>query len=216
MISKYGTGVILKSFIIEGIILALTFTVVTSEGIRYAIVGILFVVTLLLINFFRDPKRNIPQEDNIIVSPADGKIVLVKEVFEPEYLKHDATQVSIFMSPLNVHVNRCPVSGEVGYFKHIQGEYLVAFDEKSSERNERTLIGIENKNFKILFKQIAGTVARRIVADLTLGQEVVMGERFGMIKFGSRVDVIMPKSSHIKVQVNDRVVAGETILATYS
>ncbi|MBI4546772.1 MAG: phosphatidylserine decarboxylase family protein [Ignavibacteriae bacterium] len=214
--SQYGTGVVLKSLFVEGVTLVLVFTFINTEWLRYMIVGALCIATILLLNFFRDPERSTPQGNNIVVSPADGKVVLVKVVFEPEYLNQEAVQVSIFMSPLNVHVNRLPVSGKVGYFKHVQGDYLVAFNEKSSERNEQTVIGIENNNGKILFKQIAGAVARRIVADLTLGQEVRMGERFGMIKFGSRVDVIMPNVIQLKVKLDDRVVGGETILATFS
>jgi phosphatidylserine decarboxylase len=166
-----------------------------------------------MLNFFRDPERITPTGDNIVVSPADGKVVLIKEVFEPEYLKQDALQISIFMSPLDVHVNRFPISGKVGYFRYIQGEYVAAFEDKSSERNERTHIGVEENGFKILFKQIAGAVARRIVAPISIGQEAQRGKRFGMIKFGSRVDVLMPTNVHIQVKLNDRVRAGETVLA---
>jgi len=135
-------------------------------------------------------------------------------MFEDEYLRSEAVQVSIFMSPLNVHVNRFPISGTVGLFKHIEGKYLVAFHEKSSEENERTVIGVERDGRKILFKQIAGAVARRIVAPVAQGQLAVRGERFGMIKFGSRVDVVVPRGSVIRVSLNDRVVAGETIIAS--
>jgi phosphatidylserine decarboxylase len=117
------------------------------------------------------------------------------------------------MSPLNVHVNRIPISGIVGYFRYIKGEYLVAFNDKSSELNERTHIGIEDKGFKVLFKQIAGTVARRIIAELSPGQRVEKGHRFGMIRFGSRVDVIMPVTVDLIVALNDRVRAGESIIA---
>src|SRR5204862_405833 len=135
---------------------------------------------------------------------------------EPEFLAQDAVQVSIFMSPLDVHVNRFPISGTVRYFRHLQGDHLVAFHEKSSERNERTLIGIEQGSYKLMFRQIAGAVARRIVAPLEVGQAATAGERFGMIRFGSRVDVLLPKETKVKVRLQDRVVAGETILAEYS
>ena len=181
--------------------------------------GVLFLALIAaggVLNFFRDPERTSPRDENIVVSPADGKVVLIKERFETEYLQQDAVQVSIFMSPLDVHVNRFPVTGTVEYFKHIQGDYLVAFDEKSSERNERTLIGVESNGYKVLFKQIAGAVARRIVAPVTVGQRAVLGERFGMIKFGSRVDVVMPRLTEVTVKLHDRVLAGETILAKYS
>jgi phosphatidylserine decarboxylase len=168
-----------------------------------------------VVNFFRDPDRRTPAGANVVVSPADGRVVQIKEVENAEYLGGPALQVSVFMSPLDVHVNRIPIDGRVGYFKHIDGEFLVAFDDKSSERNERTHIGIERPGYKVLFKQIAGTVARRIVAELKQGQEVRMGDRFGMIKFGSRVDVLVPKGSALAVRLNERVVAGETVLARY-
>jgi len=184
--------------------------------VRYSIVSVIIVIICLVINFFRDPDRTTPNDERSVISPADGKIVIIKDVVDNEYLKGDAIQVSIFMSPLNVHVNRFPITGTVEFFQHVQGEYIVAFDEKSSERNERTLIGVQDEGYKVLFKQIAGAVARRIVAPISVGQKAVRGERFGMIKFGSRVDVLMPRSSHINVQLNDRVVAGETIIATYS
>jgi phosphatidylserine decarboxylase len=172
--------------------------------------AVFFVFTLY---FFRDPHRNSPIDDNAVLSPADGTVVLIKDVDEDEFLKKPAIQVSIFMSPLNVHVNRFPVSGTVGFFRYIAGEYIVAMEEKSSERNERTHIGIDNGRFKIMMKQIAGFIARRIVCDLRVGDRAVAGERFGMIKFGSRVDVIMPREVKIKVALDQRVTAGETILA---
>ena len=189
---------------------------VRTEVARYTVYTSFGILTVFVLNFFRDPDRTPPPENNIVVAPADGKVVQVKEIFESEYLNGDAVQVSIFMSPVNVHVNRYPISGTVGYFKYIPGEYIVAFEEKSSDRNERTHIGVEYKGYKVLFKQIAGAVARRIVAEVNIGQDVRAGERFGMIKFGSRVDVIMPHASDIKVKINDRVRAGETILGTYS
>lgn len=164
------------------------------------------------INFFRDPNRITPDKDNVIVSPADGKIVIVKNVFEDQFLKENAQQVSIFMSPLNVHVNRIPISGKVDFLNYVKGDYLVAFHEKADKRNERTEIGITSKFGKILFTQIAGFIARRIVCDLKVGDNVKMGNRFGMIKFGSRSDVIVPKNWMLKVKVGDTVKAGETIL----
>lgn len=215
MISKYGIDVVVKYALGAAVMLVCTVVFVPAGFIRYVIIAIVGVFSVLVLNFFRDPDRVIPNGDRIVVSPADGKVVLIRELFDEEYLQRDAVQVSIFMSPLNVHVNRFPISGTVGYFKHIPGEYLVAFDEKSSTRNERTHIGVEDKGYKVLFKQIAGTVARRIVAHVAVGQTATKGERFGMIKFGSRVDVVMPKGSQIKVNLNDHVTAGETILARY-
>jgi len=170
--------------------------------------------------FFRDPDRS-PElsGDAVVISPADGKVVFSGEVDEPEFLKCRSKMVSIFMSPVNVHVNRIPVNGTIEFLKYVRGKYLVAFDEKSSERNERMLIGIsqrnpsgENKGNRILFKQIAGFIARRIVCELSEGQAVAAGERFGMIKFGSRVDVHLPLNCNVKVRLNDKTIAGETVL----
>ena len=216
LLTKYGVDIVAKSMVTllaAGLLVGLF---VGNEYLRYT--GLLIVVVLagLILNFFRDPERSTPAEDHIVVSPADGKVVMIREVREQEYLKADAVQVSIFMSPLDVHVNRFPISGTVEYFRHIRGEYLVAFDDKSSERNERTLIGVQNNGFKVLFRQIAGAVARRIVAPISVGQAAVCGERFGMIKFGSRVDVIMPSKTQIAIRLHDRVVAGETVLARYA
>jgi len=170
--------------------------------------------------FFRDPERSIPQgyEDRMILAPGDGKIVVIDDIINKEdnlYAKGEPLkQVSIFLSPLNVHVNRNPTNGIVKYYKYIEGEYLVAFDHKSSDRNERTEIGIEDRmGRKVLFKQIAGFVARRIVCDLDEGDTVKAGERFGMIKFGSRVDILLKPDTEIKVKLNDMVTGGETIVA---
>lgn len=215
MITQYGLSVVLWCFAIclAGILAAIFF--LDAEIARCGVMVFFLLLFGFVLNFFRDPDRVTPSGDGLVISPADGKVVVVKEVFESEYLHGDAVQVSVFMSPLNVHVNRYPVTGTIGYFKHIPGEHLVAFDDKSSERNERTHIGIDAGGVKVFFKQIAGTVARRIVADLAVGMPTVSGERFGMIRFGSRVDVIMPKGAEIKVRLGEHVTAGETILAEY-
>jgi len=171
--------------------------------------------------FFRDPDRTLPAgyTDNQLVSPADGKIVVIEDIINKEeniFPKDEPLkQISIFLSPLNVHVNRNPINGTVKYLKYIKGEYLVAFDNKSSERNERTEIGVENSSngSKVLFKQIAGFVARRIVFDLSEGCRVIAGERFGMIKFGSRVDILIRRDSKILVKMDQMVTGGETIIA---
>lgn len=163
--------------------------------------------------FFRDPDRTPAKSgDEFVVSPADGKVVFVGETEEPEFLRSRAKIVSIFMSPVNVHVNRVPLNGTVKFLRYIKGEYIVAFDEKSSERNERMLIGIENKGQRVLFKQIAGFIARRIVCELSDGQEVRAGERFGMIKFGSRVDVLLPMNCELNVKAGAKTLGGSTIL----
>ena len=168
-----------------------------------------------LVSFFRDPERKTPNGDDLIISPADGKVFLIRELFENEFILDDAIQISIFMSPLNVHVNRIPISGEVKFLKYIPGKYIVAFEEKSSENNERKIIGIETGDgLKIMVKQIAGFIARRIVCEVKKGDKVKTGQRYGMIKFGSRVDVIMPKNKvEILVSIGQKVKAGETIIA---
>jgi phosphatidylserine decarboxylase len=177
------------------------------------LLGIGFLI--FCINFFRDPERTPPKEKNVIVSPADGKVVIIKDVFEKRFLDSEATQVSIFMSPLNVHVNRIPIDGTVDFLNYVRGDYLVAFHEKADLRNERSEIGITSKFGKILFTQVAGFIARRIVFDLKLGDSVSIGDRFGMIKFGSRSDVIVPKEWKLKVKLGDVVTAGQTILFEY-
>jgi phosphatidylserine decarboxylase len=215
-LSVYGKGTAIRTLAFIGVAAGGGLLALESPVLRIAVVVAGLTLAGFVLNFFRDPERNVPSGENIVVSPADGRIVAVKELFEGEYLRADAVQVSIFMSPLNVHVNRFPISGTVGLFRHIEGKYLVAFHEKSSEENERTVIGVEREGRRILFKQIAGAVARRIVAPVSLGQRAVCGERFGMIKFGSRVDVVVPRGSVIKVSLNERVVAGETIIASFT
>jgi phosphatidylserine decarboxylase len=177
---------------------------------------LLIAVLVFTLNFFRDPERVTPSGEHLIISPADGKVIQVRNVREDEFLKDEAVEVSIFMSPLNVHVNRIPASGRVDYYRYIPGEYLVAFDDKSSLRNERTHIGIANSRFKVFFKQIAGFVARRIIAEVEEGKTVKAGERFGMIRFGSRVDIFIPRNATVKVKVGDVAVAGSTVVAEVS
>jgi phosphatidylserine decarboxylase len=180
---------------------------------------VIFLMTFTLY-FFRDPERKIPNnyDDSMILAPGDGKICLIIDVTNREdtiYPKGEQLkQVSIFLSPLNVHVNRNPTNGVVKYYNYIEGDYVVAFDHKSSDRNERTEIGIEDrKGRKVLFKQIAGFVARRIVCDLDEGDVVKAGERFGMIKFGSRVDILLKPDAEILVKCDDIVKGGETVIA---
>lgn len=216
MITKYGYDVFFTITAVVIIGCLLSWYLLELKPLKFGLIGILLAFFLFTLNFFRDPDRTTPQGGDLVISPADGKVVVVKDVFEDEFLKSEAIQVSIFMSPLNVHVNRYPINGKVAYFKHIPGEYLVAYEDKSSLRNERTHIGVENEKHKVFFKQIAGFVARRIVAPIQVGDEAVAGERFGMIKFGSRVDVFVPKNSEIKVKVGDKTAAGETVIAVVS
>jgi phosphatidylserine decarboxylase len=215
LITKYGSDTVFKVFIISAVIVAAGFILDLILGICLLIIFLIFDIFTLY--FFRDPERNIPAlNDGEVLSPADGKIVMIEkpsitdsDFFSPE---EDLMQVSIFMSPLNVHVNRFPVSGLLKFVKYIPGKYLVAFDEKSSTNNERSVFGIESNGKKIIFKQIAGFVARRITYDCEPEIEVTAGNRFGMIKFGSRVDLIFKKGAEIYVQIGDKVKAGETKL----
>lgn len=176
------------------------------------IVSFLLFVTIL--QFFRSPKFAITVNEKQVLCPADGKVVVIEEATETEYLKDKRIQLSVFMSPVNVHVNRNPVSGMVKYFKYNPGKYLVAWHPKSSIENERTTIVIENsKGVPVLFRQIAGAMARRIVWYVKEGDKVEQGQQFGFIKFGSRVDVFLPLGSTVKVELGQVVKGGRTILA---
>lgn len=216
MITKYGYDVFFTIVLIVLVGCLLSWHLVEGKPLRFTLIGVFLIFFLFTLNFFRDPERSTPDGDDLVIAPADGKVVLIKEVNEGEYLKSPAMQVSIFMSPLNVHVNRYPISGIVEHFEHIPGEYLVAYEEKSSLRNERTHIGIAGAKCKVMFKQIAGFVARRIVAPVRVGDRAVAGERFGMIKFGSRVDLFVPGNAEIRVKVGENTVAGETVVAVVS
>jgi len=215
-IARYGYDVVGTVVVLCAVLAVLVWVLIDPKSVKIALSVLLGAALLFTLYFFRDPDRSIPEGDRWVLAPADGKVLVVREVYESEFLKGDAIQVSIFMSPLNVHVNRFPVSGTVRHFRHIPGEYLMAFDEKSSSRNERTAIGIERGETRVLFTQIAGFIARRIVAEVQVGDQAVMGERFGMIKFGSRVDVFMPKGVRVLVHEGDTTVAGETVLAEQS
>ena len=177
----------------------------------------IFVATLVLllfiISFFRVPKRNVSLDEKMVVSPADGKVVVIEEIFDTEYFNDKRLQVSIFMSPANVHQNRTPVSGEVVYSKYHKGKYLVAWNPKSSTENERHSVVIRNGAAEILVKQIAGAVAKRIINYLSVGQKVDQSAEMGFIKFGSRVDVLLPLGTKVNVVLNQHVQGGVSILA---
>ncbi len=167
----------------------------------------------MTIFFFRDPERFPPEDESMIIAPADGKVVFVKEIEEKIYLKGKATQISIFLSPLNVHVNRNPVSGSLEYVKYHPGEYLMAWTEHASELNERADFGVLHpSNTKIFFRQITGFLARRIVYKINEGDTLKAGERFGIMKFGSRMDVVVPPNVEVKVQPGDTTKAGESVI----
>jgi len=219
-LTSYGKDVIIKVFILV-LILTLTALFINNDIIKFLMIGLSVILWLFTLYFFRDPDRKLPQDlkSNQIVSPADGKVVVIEDVVNKEKNMFEIDellkQISIFLSPIDVHVNRIPINGFVKFIKYVKGDYIVAFDPKSSERNERSEIGIisEPTKDKILFKQIAGFVARRIVYDIKEGCEVTAGERFGMIKFGSRVDILIKRSSKILVKLDQKVVGGETIIA---
>jgi len=219
-LTHYGKDVLIK-VLIAGIILFVSSIFIDNLIIKFILIGIVIFLWLFSLYFFRDPECKIPAElkENQILSPADGKIVVIEEIINKEdnlFIKGEPLmQISIFLSPLNVHVNRIPLNGVVKFLKYVKGEYLVAFDPKSSERNERSEIGIENEinGHKVLFKQIAGFVARRIVYDIKEGSVVKSGDRFGMIKFGSRVDIIVKRETKIFVKLDQIVTGGETIIA---
>jgi phosphatidylserine decarboxylase len=211
MFTKYGYTTIGTAAIISFLIIVLGIFV-NNNVIK---VGLLVVAILLItftLYFFRDPDRTPPGRNDVIVSPADGRILFVKEIEDDKYIQGKALQVSIFMSPLNVHVNRIPISGKIEYLKHYDGRYVAAFDEKATDLNEKTEIGINSKYGKVFFTQVAGMVARRIVNTLSIGDSVEISKRFGMIKFGSRVDVVVPPDWKEKVKKDESVVAGESIL----
>ncbi len=216
MFTRYGRDVIIAAVLIAVAVSTAVLLFVPWQPLRSILVLVAAGGLVFTLWFFRDPDRKTPEGEGLVIAPADGEVVVVRPVIEDHFLKGEGMQISIFMSPLNVHVNRFPISGTVAYFQHIPGEYLVAYEEKSSSRNERTIIGVENVRTKVLFKQIAGFVARRIVADLHVGDRAVAGNRFGMIKFGSRVDVIVPSGAQIRVNVGEKTVAGETVLAVVS
>lgn len=183
-----------------------------ASGIWIALLP--FILTLFMVYFFRDPERIAPEGDNIFVSPADGKVILIKDVREDQYIKDYAIEVSIFMSPLNVHVNRAPCDGVVESVVHTSGKFLSAFKHEASLHNENIAMLLNTKHGRILVRQVAGFVARRAVCRVKPGDILKKGQRYGIIKFSSRLDVYLPKDADIKVKLGDKVKAGETIIGT--
>lgn len=211
MFTKYGYTTIGIAAILSFLIIVLAIFVNNNIAKTVLIIISLLFITFTLY-FFRDPERTPPNRKDVVVSPADGKVLFVKEVLDDRFIGEKANQISIFMSPLNVHVNRIPINGKVDYLKYVPGKFVAAFEDKASEENERMEIGITGINGKIFFTQVAGVVARRIICNLNKGENVKIGERFGMIKFGSRVDVVAPLKWKPMVKKDDKVTAGETIL----
>lgn len=217
MIHREGKKILLLFFVLWASINVLTFTY-SSSGIMFWGVLIISLFTFILITqFFRNPKRVIKASDNKILSPVDGKVVVIEQTFEQEILKQNMRQISVFMSPLNVHVTRYPISGNIIYSQYHPGKKLVAWHPKSSTENERTTVLIQNpKHGKILYRQIAGAMARRIVNYAKVGQKVSQGADSGFIKFGSRVDVFIPLDYKICVNLEQKVRGGQTVIAERS
>ena len=209
MFHKEGHKIIIYSFFITFIISISSEFFLTISYFSKITQIFSLVIFCLVLQFFRNPKRKILKNENEILSPVDGKIVSIKKVYEKEYFNDDRILVSIFMSPFNIHVTRYPISGKILYSKYHPGKYLVAWHPKSSEKNERTTIVVENKKVgPILYRQIAGTVARRIVNYAKKNTNAIQGEDSGFIKFGSRVDLFLPIDSKIKVKMNQKVKGG--------
>lgn len=211
MFTKYGYTTIGIVGVIAFLLISLSFFV-QNNPLKIVIILIAAAILFLTLNFFRDPERKTPSAKNIVVAPADGKIIVIKQNIFNHFVGENCNQISIFMSPLNVHVNRIPIDGKVEHLKYYEGKFVAAFEDKASENNERMETGIVNSEGKILFTQVAGFLARRIVNELKIGDEVKTGERFGMIKFGSRVDIFVPSKYIPAVNLNENVYAGETIL----
>ncbi len=214
MFHKEGYTIIIVAFAIcLGVIFMAEYGIVT-EGWKWLVQVTALVVLTLVLQFFRNPVRHTGHNDKHVVGPADGRVVIVQEVFEKEYFKDQRIQISIFMSPLNVHVNRYPIGGKVVFSKYHAGKYLVAWHPKSSEKNERTTVVVDNLVFgPVLYRQIAGAMARRIVCYAKKDMEVEQGADSGFIKFGSRVDVFLPMDAEITVTVGDMVKGGIDVIA---
>ncbi len=219
MLTKYGIDNIIFMILVSLILVILA---IWNFGKWYSFILIFFGIIIFVFTFifFRDPKRNVPEKaihnDCMILSPADGRITEIIEIEEKYYLKCLTKRISIFLSPLDVHVNRSPTNGKVKFFEYIKGNYLVAYQPESSEKNEQTIIGLENSCGKILFKQIVGILARRLVWDIKINDTLTAGQKFGMMKFGSRMDIFLPIDSQIFVKIGDEVIAGESIIASIS
>jgi phosphatidylserine decarboxylase len=216
-IHKEGTA----SLLISGITLAIIYSIfrflLPDAAVLHGFIGfVCLILFLIVLQFFRKPTRNITINPNQIIAPADGKVVVIEEVVENEYFKGPRKQVSIFMSPFNVHINFNPLAGLVTYFKYHPGKYLVAWHPKSSTENERTTVVVKHQNgTEVLFRQIAGALARRICWYVAEGQTVSQGSEFGFIKFGSRVDIFLPLNAKILVNLNDKPVGGVTPIAEF-
>ena len=217
MFHKEGGKIILIATTLTVAFLLLADTLITTIWVQKAVEITVLLFLLLILQFFRNPVRTVEINDNHIIAPVDGKVVVIEEVFEGEYFKDKRLQVSIFMSPINVHVTRYALNGIVKFSKYHPGKFLVAWHPKASEENERTTVVIENQIFgDVLYRQIAGALARRIVNYAKEGMQVIQGTDAGFIKFGSRVDLFLPLGTKINVKLNDKAIGGKTIIAIKS
>ncbi|MEY4703763.1 MAG: hypothetical protein RIR96_1660 [Bacteroidota bacterium] len=211
-----GATILITALVLLALNMTLHFFLGDTWLILIAIIHILsFGLWLFIISFFRIPARKLTQDASLLVSPCDGKVVVIEEVIDQEYFKTKRLQVSVFMSPANVHVNLNPIDGEVVYNQYHPGKYLVAWDPKSSTENERHSVVLKSKGKEVLVKQIAGALAKRIVNYLTVGQQVKQSEELGFIKFGSRVDLLLPPDAEILVDMNQKVKGGVTPIAKW-
>ena len=214
MFHKEGHKIILITLVLVVGLILLTDSFIDLAWLAKSIQVLLLVFLILILQFFRNPKRHTKLNDQQVISPVDGKVVVIEEVFEKEYFNEKRLQVSVFMSPINVHVTRYPISGNVLFSKYHPGKYLVAWHPKASEENERTTIVVENPTYgKVLYRQIAGALAKRIVNYAKVDDKAIQGTDAGFIKFGSRVDLFLPLDTKIKVELNQKVRGGETVIA---
>lgn len=215
MFHKEGTQSILLGTIFTAIVLLLSDYFIDTNWLKMAVQIVALLLLVIILQFFRNPKRTVIINENQILAPVDGKVVVIEEVYEGEYFKDKRLQISIFMSPINVHVTRYGLSGLVKFSKYHPGKFLVAWHPKASEENERTTIVVENNSFgEVLYRQIAGALARRIVNYAEVGMQVIQGTDAGFIKFGSRVDIFLPLGTPINVTLNETAVGGKTVIAT--
>ncbi len=217
-IHREGTGLLISSFVVFAIVLsAMWYFLPQCVLLNTVVSSILLVVYLLIVNFFRSPKRIFPGDvEDVVVAPADGKVVVIEKVFEPDHFKDERIQVSIFMSPLNVHANWYPVDGVITRVEHQKGKFHKAWLPKASTENERSLVVVKMEDGReILVRQIAGAMARRIVTYAAVGEECFIDQHLGFIKFGSRVDVYLPLDAEIKVELNQKTIGNETVIANF-
>jgi phosphatidylserine decarboxylase len=214
-IHREGLASILLTFLVLAVINGVLYYLLgASAPLVCRIISIVsLVLFLFIVSFFRIPAREMKQDESLVIAPCDGKVVVIEETYEPEYFKDKRLQVSIFMSPANVHVNRNPISGQVKLSQYHSGKYLVAWHPKSSTENERHTVVIGNQKAEILVRQIAGALARRIVNYLKAGMQVTQNEELGFIKFGSRVDLYLPIGTEVTVELDQVVKAGQTVIA---